>query len=63
MKKLSPSLLAKQVVDARKAKKLSQQQLSDLTGKIKDSFRKRRLSGIHMRQDPDTGLHPIHRAA
>ena len=32
MKKLSPSLLAKQVVDARKAKKLSQQQLSDLTG-------------------------------
>ena len=27
--------------------------LPDLTGKIKDSFRKRRLSGIHMRQDPD----------
>lgn len=32
MKKLSSSLLAKLVIDARKEKKLSQQQLADLTG-------------------------------
>ena len=32
MKKLSPSLLAKQVADARKEKKMSQQRLTDLTG-------------------------------
>ena len=32
MKKLSPSLLAKHVLDARKEKNLSQQQLADLTG-------------------------------
>ena len=32
MKKLSLSLLAKQVTDSRKEKKITQQQLSDLTG-------------------------------
>lgn len=32
MKKLSPSLLAKQVIDARKEKKITQQELAELTG-------------------------------
>lgn len=52
MKKLSQPLLAKTVIDARKEKNYTQQQLSDLTG-----INRAMLShGI-------TGLHPIYPAA